>query len=176
MRKLDESLFAGAKYGKWHVLYATPNSYPAKLFCVCNCGTRRNVNRDSLIRGLSTGCRKCSGRAGSNNPAYRGTKNIPGNFWGILCKSAAARNIPVEVTIDDIDRLLEKQEFKCALTCLPISLIGGKKSWTASVDRIDSSLGYTNSNIQFVHKDVNLMKNRFDQDYFLSICRLVAAR
>jgi len=29
------------------------------------------------------------------------------------------------------------------------------------------------NNIQLVHKDVNLMKNHFNQDYFLEICEKI---
>ncbi len=45
---------------------------------------------------------------------------------------------------------------------------------TASLDRIDSSKGYTKDNIQWVHKHVNLMKHKFDQKYFVDICKLIA--
>jgi hypothetical protein len=45
---------------------------------------------------------------------------------------------------------------------------------TASLDRIDSSKGYCEDNVQWVHKDINRMKNTFDQDYFISLCKLIA--
>ena len=44
---------------------------------------------------------------------------------------------------------------------------------TASVDRIDPKRGYEEDNLQFVHKDVNLMKNRFDEPYFIEMCKLI---
>ena len=59
---------------------------------------------------------------------------------------------------------------------LPIRL---PKAWrdrshTASLDRIDSSLGYTIGNVQWVHKHVNVMKNIYPQNMFLFICCEVA--
>lgn len=45
---------------------------------------------------------------------------------------------------------------------------------TASLDRKDNTRGYTLNNVQWVHKDVNIMKNTFDRDYFVSMCRRVA--
>ena len=36
-----------------------------------------------------------------------------------------------------------------------------------SLDRIDSSKGYEENNVQWVHKDINLMKNKYDNKYFI---------
>ena len=33
--------------------------------------------------------------------------------------------------------------------------------------------GYEEGNVQWVHKDINIMKNRYAQDYFISLCILV---
>lgn len=62
-------------------------------------------------------------------------------------------------------------EYKCALSDKSISFNDG----TASVDRIDSKIGYVSNNIQIVHKDINIMKNAFDQDYFIDICKRIVA-
>lgn len=48
------------------------------------------------------------------------------------------------------------------------------KLQTASLDRIDSQQGYNSNNIQFVHKDVNMIKQIYTQDYFIKMCKLVA--
>ena len=45
---------------------------------------------------------------------------------------------------------------------------------TASLDRIDSKKAYTVDNIQWVHKDINMLKNKYDQEYFIHMCTLVA--
>lgn len=67
------------------------------------------------------------------------------------------------------------QERRCALTDIELVMperFGDAR--TASLDRIDSSGSYRIGNVQWVHKDVNRMKNDFDQDYFVKMCRLVA--
>ena len=33
--------------------------------------------------------------------------------------------------------------------------------------------GYIKDNIQLVHKDVNMIKKEYDQEYFLTLCRLI---
>mgnify|MGYP007044016634 CR=1 FL=1 len=41
---------------------------------------------------------------------------------------------------------------------------------TASLDRIDSSKGYIEGNVQWVHKDINWMKQDFNEEYFIFLC------
>jgi hypothetical protein len=45
---------------------------------------------------------------------------------------------------------------------------------TASADRIDSSRGYVEGNVQWVHKWINLMKLDHSQHDFISYCAAVA--
>jgi hypothetical protein len=45
---------------------------------------------------------------------------------------------------------------------------------TASLDRIDSSKGYVIDNVQWLHRDINMMKQRFSQEYFINICKHIA--
>ncbi len=52
---------------------------------------------------------------------------------------------------------------------------GGPSTKTASLDRIDSRLGYEPGNIQWVHKDVNQMKWHLSNDRFIEVCRAVVA-
>jgi len=47
-------------------------------------------------------------------------------------------------------------------------------SGNASLDRIDSSIGYVNDNVQWVHKDINMMKRIYTQEYFIYLCKLVS--
>lgn len=49
-----------------------------------------------------------------------------------------------------------------------------KKESNASIDRIDSNLGYVRNNIQWVLKDINKMKNDFDQSHFIELCSKVS--
>ena len=41
---------------------------------------------------------------------------------------------------------------------------------TASLDSIDSSLGYTIDNIQWIHKQINIMKNVYSNSDLIDIC------
>lgn len=100
------------------------------------------------------------------------------------CKTGAkTRGFEFNISIEDMwDRFVE-QNRKCALTGLPLSMERNCKKWridkesmTASLDRIDSSRGYTIDNIQWVHKDINVMKMDLDQEYFIKLCNLVTKK
>ena len=82
------------------------------------------------------------------------------------------------ITIDYAWELFIKQNRKCALTKMPLELfkvIHRKLQGSASLDRIDSSKGYIKGNVQWVHKDINWMKNNYNQPYFIKLCKKVAA-
>jgi hypothetical protein len=78
------------------------------------------------------------------------------------------------LTIEDASILLAQQDGRCALSGICLVTSGDFKEITASIDRIDSSKGYTIDNVQLVHKDINMMKQAFEQSYFISLCQKVA--
>lgn len=92
---------------------------------------------------------------------------------------AHQRNKSWNITAEDAAEQLEIQESKCALT--GIELDAGASGCnlnqiTASIDRIDNSIGYEKGNIQWVHKDVNMMRGSLSIERFKEICSLVANR
>lgn len=104
------------------------------------------------------------------NAAWKGYKGV-GYSWFSKYFERSQRKRTGSITIEDAYNQLEKQGFKCALT--GIDLPWSEESGM-SIDRIDSKKEYELNNIQLVHKDVNLMKNHFNEDYFIHICKLVA--
>lgn len=97
----------------------------------------------------------------------RTRKSIPRTIKS-RCKK---RGYDMDVDADSLSRLLQEQQHRCALSHLPISVEDG----TASVDRIDNSLGYVCGNVQWVHRHINYMKTELDQDEFISLCSHVAS-
>jgi len=45
--------------------------------------------------------------------------------------------------------------------------------YTASLDRIDSSKGYIEENVHWVHKRINVMKGNMSEQEFLNFCEAV---
>jgi len=83
--------------------------------------------------------------------------------------------LPFSITIEYAWDLFLKQNRKCAMSGMEINFAAtGKDKFTASLDRIDSNEGYVDGNVQWVHKDINWMKNTFSQQHFVDMCKKVA--
>lgn len=116
---------------------------------------------------------------GRKHPGWKGAGELSGAVFGHIRNHAKARNIKFEISVDDCWKLFVKQNKKCALTGLDITIRKRgkqytKNDWSASLDRIDSNKGYELGNVQWVHKDVNLMKLSHPQDKFIALCKAVA--
>lgn len=115
-------------------------------------------------------------RSGDKNPRYNGYMGITGFKWGVIVHCANVRNLDLTITIKDVWDLFVSQNGLCALSGLPIILPTNCKDYqksTASLDRIDSSKGYISGNVQWVHKDVNLMRWWYSINHFLFLCDII---
>lgn len=88
--------------------------------------------------------------------------------------SARQRKLEFNITWDYIENLLRQQNYKCVLTGLEIYLNYPKNDSTASLDRIDNTIGYVEGNVQWIHKAINKMKLNHTQDEFIYLCCTVA--
>jgi hypothetical protein len=80
------------------------------------------------------------------------------------------------LTSEVLLKILEKQNFKCALTnvYLTCNLIKGNKCATnASIDRLDAGGKYVEDNIQLVCSAVNSFRNKLSIQEFKWWCRAV---
>lgn len=136
----------------------------AMVECKCECGNRKLVSAYTLKHGTSTGCKTCQNQSygGAGNGNWKGVGYVPGYYLNSRKLSSSVKQAAAD--------LIEEQNFQCALTGLPISFTPR----TASLDRIDSRKPYQVGNMQWVHKDVNVMKNGYDLNYFIRFCKLVA--
>jgi hypothetical protein len=132
---------------------------------------RKNYAEASLAQNKE--CKSCSNKRTEN--CHRGyVGNIRISWFTKYKISADLRSIPFNITAEQIDDMFLKQDFRCALSDLPIGFSAIGLIHTISIDRIDSSLGYRIDNVQLVHKDVNMMKQSYTQDRFIEICIAVA--
>lgn len=127
--------------------------------------TRKDHAKQSDIADRK--CKKCIGveKGFSNNMPVGDEKRLYRKFK----KAAEARDIVWELSFEDFT-----DAFKgvCSLTGWPISM--SYSIHTASLDRIDSKVGYCKDNVQWVHTMVNMCKNKYDQDKFIEMCKAVA--
>lgn len=147
--------------------------YRSAWLCKCDCGNEKIVALSSLTCGNTKSC-GCLFK----EKVYKGYKDLGGQQWSRIKHQAKMRNLNVDITIKDAWELFEKQDRKCALSGLPIELKsnykGVESNNTASLDRIDNSNGYTIDNVQWVHKIINIMRNRLSVDEFIMYCRKVS--
>jgi hypothetical protein len=145
------------------------------VVCKCDCGKDTLKPMCWLKRGTtkSCGCSQSPKKEESSN--WRGYKEISGTAWSSVINSAKWRKIKFDLTVQDAWKKFIKQDKKCALSGLPIKfgITNQDKESNASLDRIDSSLGYTKNNIQWVTKEINRMKMDLDEHRFIELCRAI---
>lgn len=107
------------------------------------------------------------------------TQKITSRYMRAYKGSTKDRGLEILIDEQYMFDLFNKQNRKCALSGIDIFLAYNNASFdtsiqTASLDRIDSNKGYIEGNVQWIHKDLNLMKHAFDQNYFISMCKQIA--
>lgn len=142
--------------------------------CECDCGNNFSVRSCNLKNGHSTRCSKCKSEHLHN-------KNVKGRIPSYIKAGAKnrAKRWGREYNIDDefLYNLFLKQNMKCALS--GVDLVFGLtasecRKTTASIDRIDNSKGYTEDNVRWVHKKINLMRLDLTDKEFIEWCTLVS--
>lgn len=106
---------------------------------------------------------------------WKGYESISKTYFESLRNSAGSRVHNFSITMKYIWELLVKQNFKCALSGLDICLqrASADRNATASLDRIDSSKGYIEGNVQWVHKDINRIKNNLSEEKLFEYCKQI---
>jgi hypothetical protein len=85
---------------------------------------------------------------------------------------AKKKRIVWNLSLEFLMQLWENQEGICVYSGVPLSYEDNHPH-TVSLDRIDSSKGYTEDNVQFVCTIVNYVKQRFDEGAFFDFCKSV---
>lgn len=177
------------KYNDWQVIN---NNFIYKkgkkfLLCECKCGRKREIYFYALTAGASKRCHSCASKNKELPQEFKDSWKgkligaLNATMYSHIKSKATERKLEFKVSQKYLADLFDKQNRKCALSGLDITLSTKIKNGnsdfnfiTASVDRINSSLGYTEDNVQWVHKDINKMKMAYANDYFIYICKLIA--
>lgn len=187
----------GTQYGEYTVIDETVQKTKDSkiMFHVrCSCGLEHYVRAYFLKSGRQLSCKSCSQRRGlykvfenggskfTDNWTHKGIGDVTLSYFNHFRYGAERRNIlfSEDITPKLVWELFLKQNKKCALSGVDITLSTDFKNCqpdynkiSASLDRIDSNKGYEIGNIQWVHKDINKMKHKFEQNYFIEMCKKV---
>jgi hypothetical protein len=135
-----------------------------EFYCSISCGcTWKNINE---LRGFST-----MSSTELTNLAYKANEIKRLKHGSYLADSpfyCFMRRVKYDKDIDIVflENLWQKQNGRCAISNIPLILGGIMKPNRASLDRIDSNLGYLRNNVQFVAYSLNLGKQAFTDEQF----------
>lgn len=184
----------GQEFGKLIVIserfyrYANSGKKIWSVKCECNCQTPKKIVTIDISdlcteRVKSCGCihsdkmKTCHG-FGQQNAIWKSPNEISINFFNEKKKKAAKRKIEWNISIEYLYEIWKSQNGFCPLSNVKLTIhryrkLGKNFRGTASIDRVDSSKGYIEGNIQFTHKIINKMKWEFNIPTFLYYCDLV---
>lgn len=86
------------------------------------------------------------------------------------------RNKDYNITLDDLLTQWLKQDGNCIYSGVKLNhpKNGDNNITTASLDRIDSSIGYVKGNIQFISIACNYAKNNMTHEDMLTLCKIIS--
>ena len=168
---LKEQFPVGTLIGEWVVEGYTFN-HCNQLLVKCSCGMTSEISAATAKSPRSKRCTSCSYKKISEDKSYG---RVHQTYYEQLKKAATRRNIFFMISMENMWNQYQKQDGKCALTGLSLTLTNSNhlRDQTASLDRIDSSKGYITSNIQWVHKDANKMKMDLQEKDFFRIIKQI---
>ncbi len=181
-----KSLEIGKEYGYWTIIEASyegrggtkegSRGGQKKYKCRCRCGNIKIVWKSHIVAKNSISCGCINKTSGPKNRLWGGVGEISGNYWNNIKRSAEGKRgrqaVGITLTISEAWDLFLKQKRRCALSGIVLNFNNER---TASLDRIDSLKPYEVGNVQWVHKDINRMKNIFSQEYFINTCHLISS-
>jgi hypothetical protein len=178
MRKIKD--WSNHKFGRLLVLKELNKiKKHRRWLCQCDCGKIVEKFQSNLM-GNTVSC-GCYRNECTRIRRWQGYEGLGKTFYSRLKRDAANRNISWNLSIEFCWELFLKQNKKCAITNVDLEFkrsfkeIDNAKKQNISLDRIDSSLGYIEGNVQWVHKDINVMKWIFSMEKFHYLCKLVMA-
>lgn len=147
----------------------------------CDCGNYKEINPRQVFRKDNYSTKSCGclhkeyikNNKGTNSNSFKGVGEVPLGYYTRAKIGAIKRNLDFKISIEDINNLLIKQNNKCKLSNVDI-YFKPNKDYTASLDRIDSTKGYTIDNIQWIHKTINVMKMKMSDKDLIDWCKLIA--
>ena len=125
---------------------------PSGYMCYCkSCNSKRNKKYREDPENLTKACKR---------------------IYGYISRRIRLKGLDNDFNASFIKDLYNRQNGVCAYTGDKLSLRSGLPS-TLSVDRINSSLGYTKDNVTLVTWEVNNAKQDSSMDGFVSLCKKV---
>jgi len=177
----------GQTFGKLEVLRMeiTPKSIGNEFRAICKCHACGREDYDVrpiwVKKGSHSGTCGCDKtyfdrQRGENSVRYGGYKEINAMYFSNAKRRSSDLGLPFDLDMEFLWELYQKQNRLCALSGVSVFFTKNrrdKEKGNISLDRIDSKKGYLRNNVQWVHKDINLMKMYLEESTFLDFCKRV---
>jgi len=151
----------------------------ARWECRCDCGGTCIVLGTDLRQGRKKSCGCLTHK--TDVEKYKTYKTIYIGFWNKIIRGAKKRNLEFNLSVQEGYQIYKKQGGRCNFSGVPLKFYSTGKTDKnenredeASLDRIDSTKGYTIDNIQWITKQLNRLKMDTDNNIFIDLCREVA--
>lgn len=140
----------------------------------CKCGNTGEILLTNIDKIISCGCDR---KAGSKK--HLNYEEITHIMWTRSVLGANKRSLEFSVTKEEAWEVFLNQQRKCAISGVDLIMEGNIKKYSsrsgnASMDRKDSTKGYTKDNIQWVDKKINIAKMNMEDSEFIAMCKRVA--
>jgi dCMP deaminase len=148
--------------------------------CKCDCGNLVQLASNALTSHNNITCGNKVKHQNKDGLDHRWIRcgDIPLSHLNSIKQNATKRNLEYRVYPKYLWELFLQQNRRCPLTgdiliFTPERDAGGTRSifTTASLDRIDSNIGYIEGNVRWVHKIVNKMRLNMTDEEFLNWCK-----
>lgn len=154
-----------------------------KVRCICGhefWTGHSNLYKKKMLKSLGycNACFSADKKAPKRNTML--TSDISLTIFKKIEREAIRRGIVFNLTPEYLQHIYDESGHKCKYSGLdiPICKSISKKSDRllnlASLDRVDSSIGYIEGNVQWVHKEVNYMKYKLSHDRFIELSKLIS--
>lgn len=173
----------GTKSGSWTCIskaFKEPDKFgdQLRIRVRCVCGNEQDLHKHAFkYIGKNRQCYNC-GRKASASKHRNGFGDVSGKYLSSVKLGAKRRGLIFDVTAEQLWQKFLDQNKKCALSDIDLIMDYDNRNSnnTASLDRIDSTKGYIISNVQWIHKDINIMKWDYTQEEFIKFCLAVAEK
>jgi hypothetical protein len=154
------------------------------LWTCSTCNVTLSLTADNFYKrndsdtGFQHRCKKCLQKDFNRTSRLIQKDNLEyylkDRFYGAKNR-AIKKQITFDLTLDYLLDLWERQKGLCQLTKVKMThtILEGKLSTNASVDKINPLLGYTKDNIQLVCNRANMMKSNISIEELKYFCNLI---
>jgi len=177
-----DACHVGARFGRWLIINLEPRrdgDGARRVQCLCDCGTKRVLRSYELVanRSLSCGCLR-SLIASSQNRKFGVLESAIRYRFNKYLSGARSRNLDFSLSEDEFLTVAMGDCNYCGSK--PIEQRGSNNTTGSGfvangIDRVDSALGYTISNVVPCCRVCNMAKGTMNGDEFIEMCSMVAS-